>query len=226
MGNLKAVARDPSTGRVLKIVMPSKNILEKLYLEECDTPWKIGEKYHASSTTVHRWLQECGIPLKRPYLSNVKMNITSVEKAYFAGYLDGDGTITIGFSSNKRSHRSINAHAEVALITKHKDFAEKMIKIIGGNLQTFLYHDSREKKSCYKVSFGNQRSALAFLEQIEPFLMLKQPQAKLMITYLRQRLRARENGNGAIVSEESWKIISELRKLNDGNKGYTQKYKV
>lgn len=202
-------------------------MLEKLYLEDNDTPSNIGQKYHASSNTVHRWLQQYNIPLKRPYLSNVTMNITSVEKAYLAGYLDGDGTITVGLCKNKRNQKGLGAHFEVSLITIHKDFAIKMRNIIGGDLQTFLYHDSRESKNGYKVAFGNQRSALAFLEQIEPFLILKRQQAKLMIMYLQQRLQARQNGNSAIVSEKSWKLISEIRRLNNGDKKHSnQKHQV
>ncbi len=224
MGNLK---RSPATGQFLKIEMPLKSILEKLYLEENKTPSRIGEIYHVSYGTIFHWFQQYGIPVKRPYLSNVKMDITSVEKAYLAGYLDGDGTITIGLTSNKRNRRGLGVHFEVALITKHKNFAIKLRKLIGGNLQSFIYHDSRGKKNGYKVAFGNQRSALAFLEQIEPFLILKQKQAQLLIAYLRQRLQDRQKGNSALISEQSWKIISEIRSLNHGNKErMQQKYKV
>lgn len=214
-------------GRFTKISMPQKETLEQQYLVDNLAPCQLAQFYKVSNQTLYRWLIQYNITLKRPYLSNVEMNITSVEKAYFAGYLDGDGTITIGLSKNKRNRKGFGTHFEVSLITKHKDFAIKMRNIIGGNLQTFLYHDSRESKNGYKVSFGNQRSALAFLEQIEPFLILKQQQAKLMITYLRQRLQARQNGNCAVLSEESWKIISEIRRVNNGDKKHSlQKYKV
>lgn len=202
-----------------EVPSPSEEQLKMLYLENNKTPFEIAQKFKVSPSTVYRWLHQSNIPFKRPFLSNVKINLASIECAYLAGYLDGDGTITIGLSKNKKNKRGLNTHFDVSLITCKRDFAIELRKIIGGNLQSFIYYDSREKKHGYKIAFGNQRSALAFLQVIEPFLILKREQAKLMIEYLKQRIKDREHGNATPIGDRCWEIINEIRRLNHGSKG-------
>ena len=212
-------------GKFLKLPTPSKDELGQLYLRDNLTPSKIGELKHVSSNTVRRWLHEYNIPAKRPYLSYVKPELSNVESAYLAGYLDGDGTICAGLTKSDRSKMGYGAHPEVSLMTCKEAFAKELRKMIGGKLQTFLYRDSREKKQGFKIAFCNQRSALAFLEQIQPFLILKRQQAKLMVAFLRQRIKAREGGNSVPISTECWEFIYEIRRLNHGTKGSNRKIK-
>jgi len=202
-------------GQFEKIVMPPKEKLEELYLKEAKQPSRIAEIFRVSSNTVLRWLAEYNIPLKRPYTSYVNPNLSETQEAYFAGYLDGDGTICIGMSKNKRSKRGISLHSEVSLISKNRGFIKELKKIIGGNIQTFMYEDSREKKEGYKLVFSNQASALAFLTAIEPYLILKKKQAETMIAFLKERLeKRREGGNSVIISDEAWEMAHEIRRLN------------
>lgn len=210
----KVVLRN-NLGRFVEKPIPPKKSLEQLYLIENKTPYEIGRMSKVSATTTRRWLLHYGIPIKRPYLSNVKTDLSETEKAYLAGYLDGDGTITIGFSKNKKSKRGINPSKDVSLITKHKDFAQKLQQMIGGSVKSFIYEDSREKKLGYRVAFTNQASALAFLKAIIPYLILKKRQAELMAQYLTNRLRARrEKGNYAPISDDSWAMLEKIRRLN------------
>ena len=202
-------------GRFKKIPVPPKGKLEELYLRENKTPYKIAQIFKVSSNTVRRWLHYYHIPIKRPYLSNVKTRLSETEKAYLAGYLDGDGTINVGFSKKKGAIRGIIPRVEVSLMTKHKDFALQLQQMIGGKVKTFIYEDSRAKKQGYRLVFTNQASVLAFLEAVEPYLLLKKKQAELAIRYLRKRLKARrEKGNNAPISDEDWSLLEEIRRLN------------
>lgn len=215
MGEQKVIMERDERGRFKKIPIPPKEDLEKLYLQENKTPCEIGRKFKVSANTVRRWLHYYNIPVKRPYLSNVKTGLSETEKAYFAGYLDGDGSISIGLSKNKKSRRGVSVHDDVSLITKHKHFAQKLKELIGGTVSSFIYKDSRGKKEGYRVAFTNQASALAFLKAITSYLILKKEQADLMIEYLTKRLKARAiKGNYAPISDESWLLIEELRRLN------------
>ncbi len=203
-------------GRFRKLPMPSKKELQQLYLKENKTPQRIGEKFKVSSNTVRRWLKAYKIPIKRPYTSLVKTELSETQKAYLAGYLDGDGTITVGFCKNKKSRRGFNPHSDVSLITVHKNFVLKLQKMIGGEVKTFIYEDTRSKKEGYKLVFSNQASALAFLEAIVPYLILKKQQAKLMIRYLTTRLQKRAlKGSSVPISDESWFLLKEIRRLNN-----------
>jgi len=201
-------------GRFKKIPLPPKEDLEKLYLQENKTPCEIGRKFKVSINTVRRWLDWYNIPIKRPYTSYVKTDMSESTKAYLAGYLDGDGTINANLDKRKNC-KGYGVHFEVSLISKNKQFIEKLKGMVGGHLSTFIYEDSRRKKEGYKVGFTNQASALAFLKAVTPHLILKKRQGEVMIEYLESRLEARrEKGNAALISKESWEKIEEMRRLN------------
>jgi len=211
--------RHDDKGLFKKLPMPSKEELKRLYLKENKTPYRIGEIFKVSSNTVRRWLKTCEIPIKRPYISLVKTELSETQKAYLAGYLDGDGTITAGFFKNKKSRRGLNPMKEVSLISIHKNFILKLQRMIGGEVKTFIYEDTRSKKEGYKLVFSNQASALAFLKAIVPYLILKQQQAELMIRYLTTRLEKRAiKGNSAPISDESLLLLTEIRRLNKWRK--------
>lgn len=202
-------------GQFEKIPMPPKNELKKLYLEEDKTPSRIAQVFHVSSNTVRRWLHRYNISIKRPYLSKVTLEIPELEKAYLAGLVDGDGTITANKYKNKRNRTGYGFQKDVAIISTHREFIERLHKMIGGDIQTFIYHDSRERKEGYKLGFCNQRSALSFLNAVSPYLILKKEQAETMKTLLESRLSARsEKGPSAPISPQEWDLVDEIRRLN------------
>jgi len=209
------LVKKTNRGQFSKLPKPPKEKLDELYLEENKTPYRISQIFHVSKQTVYRWLREYNIPIKRPYTSYTNINLSETQKAYLAGYLDGDGSITISMHKNKRNKRNLGLHYETSLISKHKWFIEELHKIIGGKIQSFIYEDSRSKKEGYKIGFCNQTSALAFLKSVTPYLILKKKQAELMIKFLENRLEARrEGGNNVIISDESWEMAHEIRRLN------------
>ena len=102
------------------------------------------------------------------------------------------------------------------MITKYKFFVEQLQKIIGGEVGTFIYKDSRRKKEGYRLGFNNQASALAFLKEIEPYLILKKELAQLTIKFLELRIEDRKiKGNAAIISDEALLLVNDVRKINN-----------
>lgn len=202
-------------GKFGKIDSPPKEVLEELYLKRNLSPSRISEMFHVGSNTVRRWLQQYKIKIKRPTFSKVKITISETQKAYLAGYLDGDGTITVNYSKNRNRPRWIGFQKDVSLITRVKWFAEELQKIIGGDLRTFIYYDSRAKKEGYRVGFTNQESALTFLREISPYLILKKRQAKSMIALLEERIALRAlRGNSAPITPFTWEEAEKIRRWN------------
>lgn len=201
-------------GQFEKIPMPPKEKLEELYLELNKTPTRISEIFHVSSNTVRRWLDEYNIQIKRPYTSYIESNLSETEKAYFAGYLDGDGTINFGVSKNKKSRTGYALHYDISLVSKNGDFIRKLQNIIGGKINSYIYEDSRRKKEVHRLGFRNQASGLSFLKAIFPYLILKKRQAELMIRFFEERLYKRRKGNAVIISDELWGIAKEIGRLN------------
>lgn len=207
------IKKSINKGQFKKIPVPPKTDLEELYLTDNLSPSKIGALYNVTHTTVRTWLRDYGVPVKRPFVSKLKPNLSETDKAYLAGLTDGDGTINIGKFKNKRSRTGYSVSTDVAIITTHKHFADKIYDLMGGELETFLYRDSREKKEGYRVSMSNARSRLAFLELIEPYLILKKERAQTMIKYINSRLEARAaKGNGAPISNFEWSLIEDMRR--------------
>jgi len=127
--------------------------------------------------------------------------------------MDGDGTINMGKFKNSRGKTGYSVSSDVAFITTYKHYANKIHELIGGDIQTFIYKDSREKKEGYRVTMSNARSRLALLEQIEPYLILKKERAQPMIKYINSRLKARAaKGNGAPISNSEWSLIEDMRR--------------
>ena len=210
-----SIIKKKNKGQFKRIKIPPKENLERLYIEENKTPSSIAEGFHVSSNTVRRWLRQYGIKEKRPCFSKIKTNLPEVQKAYFAGYLDGDGTITISYSRNRNRPKWVGFQKDVSLITRVKWFAEELQRLIGGDLETFIYYDSRNKKEGYKVSFRNQESALIFLREISPYLILKKRQAKSMIDILEERLALRAlKGNCASITSFTWEEAEKIRSWN------------
>jgi len=205
-------------GQFEKLPVPPKEVLEELYLTDTLTPSRIAEINQVSSTTVRRWLSDYGIPVKRPFTSKAKINIPELDKAYLAGLVDGDDTITASKYKRKQPKKGYGAHCDVAIITTYRDFADKIKEMIGGDIQTFSYRDSREKKKGYRIAMSNQRSRLAFLEIIEPYLILKKERAQKMIEYINSRLGARAiKGNATPISDSEWSLVEDIRRLHRRN---------
>ena len=202
-------------GQFKKLPTPPKETLEELYLEKNETPSRIAEILRVSSGTVRRWLREYGIPIKRPYLSKVKFDITEEEKAYLAGLVDGDGTISACKYKSEKAKTGYGLGKEVAIISTHRHFIERLQEMIGGDIHTFIYHDSREKKEGYKLGFRNQASSLAFLSIISPYLILKKERVYKMIELLESQLNTRATqGPSAVISPYEWGLVDEIKELN------------
>ncbi len=207
------IKKSINKGQFKKLPVPDKTVLEEIYLVDNQTPSRIGEIYNVSSGTVRLWLRDYGIPVKRPFTSKLKPNLSETDKAYLAGLMDGDGTINMGKFKNKRARTGFGVSSDVAFITTYKHFADKIYELIGGDLKTFIYKDSREKKEGYRVTMSNARSRLALLELIEPYLILKKERAQTMIEYINSRLEARDvKGNGAPISDSEWSLIEDMRR--------------
>lgn len=203
-------------GKFTSYPVPPKAELEHYYLDEVLNPYKMSEKLHVSSNTVRRWLKHYGIPLRKDYESGYKAVLTNEEKAYLAGYLDGDGSINIGLTKNPHSKRGLNPHTDVTLITKNREFAEQLASMLEIGFRIFTYHDSRVKKECYKIGFSRQASQQAFLIEILPFLRLKRKQSELMVEYVSRRKEDKSRlGASAPISDRCWELIYEIRRLNE-----------
>ena len=112
---------------------------------------------------------------------------TAKEKAYIAGFVDGEGHIGIhSWKKGVNTNRSIR----VILVNTDPSVLEWVQSIYGGSLS------SREYQSNWKLRWDltlTTHKALAFLEDIRPFLRMKRRQADTCILFQKGRNRSRKN---------------------------------
>lgn len=111
--------------------------------------------------------------------------LSKQEKAYIAGFVDGEGTITFSVSSSKRCKRSLtpvfqisNTNKEALLWTQNR---------IGGNIVTV----KSKRPSDWKVKYILRTNATLHVRQILsmllPYLIIKRKAAELLLEYCNQR---------------------------------------
>jgi transposase len=76
---------------------PSKEELSRLYEQDGHTLDEIGERYRTDRNMIRRWMGERGISIKTIYeeYNGYFENIDTPEKAYWLGFIQGDGSVGI-----------------------------------------------------------------------------------------------------------------------------------
>jgi len=130
----------------------------------------------------------------------------SSEKSYLAGFLDGDGSIYVRMKPNHTYRYNFQVIAYIAFFQSSKSrdaFCILCDKIGCGKLRT-------RKDGILEYVISRQDAVYAFLNAIEPYLILKRDQAKLMRKILSQKSRVK--------NEKDFKnlmtLIDSFRELN------------
>ena len=106
--------------------------------------------------------------------------ITPIQRAYLAGFLDGDGSIYVRLKPNKTYKYDFQIAPYIVLFQSKK--AEKLFQKICALVD---YGYLRERKDgVLEYTINKQKDIIDFLKLIKPYLILKQEHAQLMIDIL------------------------------------------
>lgn len=115
---------------------------------------------------------------------------------YVAGFFDGEGSI--GIYRNGRG----NFHLRTQLTQNITPSSERLLKELhskwGGNLNV-MRSDAYKRGGAYNWQL-NSASALKFLEEIAPFLVLKRDQAELAIAWQKAKPKPERDKFGRMVA--------------------------
>ena len=120
------------------------------------------------------------------------------QKAYLAGFLDGDGSIYVRLKPNSTYRYGFQIAPYVVFFQSHKE-QEKFEKIC--DLIQLGYLRIR-KDGIIEYIIGKRESIIYFLKAVSPFLILKREQSDLMMEIL--------NKKSKIKNEEDFKKIAFL----------------
>lgn len=131
-----------------------------------------------------------------------------ITREYIAGFFDGEGSIGIYHRKNTGFHLRIQ-------LTQNRDIVSKelfrvLVDVYGGNL-------SEQKTLSGGIKYNwqlNADKAVYFLEEIEPFLILKKTQAQIAIAWQKQRPEIIRGEHGRIMCKTPRNLDLDLRVSN------------
>ncbi len=133
-------------------------------------------------------------------------SLSIIKKAYIAGFLDGDGSIYVRAKPNSTYRYGFQIAPYVVLYQSAKDREnfERICALIG-------YGRIRERSDGILEYVINKIVDIrAFLKCVQPYLVLKQRQAALMLQILDAKERVEKRSDFGALLE----LINSFRKLN------------
>ncbi len=141
------------------------------------------------------------------------------ELAYIAGFVDGEGCISIFRQTVPRVSRTVGYRPSVSISNTDKSVLEYIQRLFGGRI---YQRAGKHLKSHWKPQYTWNLVAtdsVPFLEAILPFLQVKQEQAKLLIKFQQYRQALPNRGRQGYTSKE-WATLRqwclEIHCLNQG----------
>jgi len=117
------------------------------------------------------------------------ITIKETEKAYIAGFIDGEGCINIYKREPKRRGRKSYEYALNMLIANTRLEPLKFImSSYGGHIQKYIDNRGSNRAICYHLCLS-PRSSQNLLLSIYPYLMIKKPHADIAFKLCELRKR-------------------------------------
>lgn len=133
---------------------------------------------------------------------------TETDKAYVAGFLDGEGSISINRRIEKNGH--IGFIPRLSFTNTNKDVLLHIQKLIGfGYLQTRHRPSQTSWATCYDLVFMGIRSVRPIIQILSPYLIVKRKQADIVAEYCSNRVGKRRRRN-----KEDMELVSRCQLLN------------
>ena len=146
--------------------------------------------------------------------------LTEVEKAWLAGFWDGEGSITIFTHIEKNGRKKICPTINVTntndvVIAYVVDLLDKM-----GTSFSILEKktDNDRWKNAYTVGTRNIQYIKTVLEALQPYLVCKKAQCTLVLRYVNKKLEQRQDTQRPRYDTEDFEIQEECQVLNKRGK--------
>ena len=146
------------------------------------------------------------------------LNISDVDRAYIAGYLDGEGCITV--IRAKRKGGNINYVPYISIANKDLTSLEWIVSVTGLGRVRRLNKTPENKRTekwrqrpwmwsdCYTYGVHNLASCYRFIKEIGPFLKVKKEHAELLLEIM--EIMADREPSGSIRDPETGYFIRRL----------------
>ena len=147
------------------------------------------------------------------------INMEEKEKAYLAGFIDGEGTITANFRLTSRSKKEA-VHYRLMLHNTNLEILKYFQGLWGGRLSLYGTPRSPKHKQVYCLYWGGKDSD-PILNQLLPYLKVKKRQAEIALELSKLSLprgHIRRLGVQPEQHEIRKGLVEEMAKLNHRGK--------
>ena len=132
-----------------------------------------------------------------------------ISKQYLAGFIDGEGYISLITHKDIRTKRGYTLDVRFQIDNTNKLILERIQELIGGTIG--LKSKSTDKwKEVYRLELKDLNRIEKVVKQILPYIFIKKEQCKLIIDYC----RARKNNINKGYSNKELEIVQLFKKLN------------
>jgi len=117
-------------------------------------------------------------------------SLTEPQKAYLAGFIDGEGYVGLTFQIKKETSQNSATpryHPYLIIANNNSPVLFHIKDIIGEGKIYELKRSSRNQKPGFQYKLTKMSTLETLLPAIEPYLIVKKQQAKLLIRYLNTR---------------------------------------
>jgi len=146
--------------------------------------------------------------------------LTETEKAWLAGFWDGEGSITIFTHVEKNGVKKICPTLNVT--NTHEGVIAHVVELLDKLGTSFSVQHLKRKedkhKDVYHVSTRNMAYIKVVIEAILPYLVCKKAQGVLVLRYVTKKLEQREKHGRPRYDEEDEEIQQECQSLNKRGK--------
>jgi hypothetical protein len=135
--------------------------------------------------------------------------MTMITKQYFAGFVDGEGNISIYRHKDNRTKRGYTLHPFFKVSGTNNKLLGILSKEFGGKVKLSV-KPRGNAKSVYVLEYQELNQIINVLSMILPYLILKKEQAELMVEFCKKRIK----NKGKIYSKEEMLIADKFLKIN------------
>ena len=139
--------------------------------------------------------------------------LTSTQKAYLAGFLDGDGSIYVRLKPNETYRYGFQVAAYVVLFQSSKD--RRNFEILCSRIS--VGHMRERNDGILEYIIQKQDAIREFLSMVRPHVILKRGQIELMLKILEKKQRVKNKKDFIVLM----KLVDRFRELN-----YSKKRKI
>jgi hypothetical protein len=142
-------------------------------------------------------------------------NLKETDKAYIAGYFDGEGTFSIGRQTDTRSPNGFTLQPYCSVASTSPIVIELLDKQIEGTHRRFTMRGRNNSKDIFQIQISGTEKIINFIKIVSPYLHLKKIVADKLLIYCQSRLgKMKLPKNERKYTEKELSLFNEIRQLN------------